>query len=276
MLANFFIITHLQLGLGLSDDLHEGSPIAEAYLSTFDAGNEPDLLPAVLDLSSLPYLGHQLVTRLDGAGKAGLELLDVLGVTGAETLEQPMGSGVERVETVDDGATKAHLLTRLRVGVQGVVVAIKSVQKGSLLRRLVLESGIGVLALGRREVLSGRALGTTPVALGHEKGAANGTSVDLAGADLDQVGLRLDDGAGAALVVDANHLVPDLELLALGGGGQRLEELDQSLTIHHSRGVEIRDSGDLDSLLGGIEINDLLGVGLEGYRLVRFDDSDAT
>lgn len=164
---------------------------------------------------------------------------------------------------MDDDAAEAHLLARLGVDVEGVVVAIEAVEDGRLLGRLVLELDVGGLALGRGEVLGRGALGASPVALADVEAAADGACVDLTGASVHQVILRLDNRSGSALVVDAKHLAPNLELLALGCGGEGLQELDQSLAIDDSSCVEFRYAGNLDSLLRGVEIDNFFLVVLE-------------
>jgi hypothetical protein len=90
--------------------------------------------------------------------------------------------------------------------------------------------------------------------------------VDLARGDVDEVGLGVDDGAGLALVIDAEDLCAGLELAAFRGGGEGLEELDLALAVDDAAGVKGGDAGDLDGLLGGVEVDDLLGVALEGWE----------
>ncbi len=115
---------------------------------------------------------------------------------------------------MDNHPAKAHLGTRLRVGMQRVIVTIQPVQQGRLRRSLVLKHGIGLAVLGRREVGGGRALGPAPVALADEEGGRGDARVDVARGGVDQVGLGVDDGARAALVEDAEYLCAELELLA--------------------------------------------------------------
>lgn len=174
-----------------------------------------------------------------------------------------MSSRVPRIQTVHDGTWEAHLDTRLGGGVQGVVVAIQTVQVGSLPGYLILQHPVGLLVLGRGEVLGGRALGTAPVALGHVESAAEETGVDFVGVGIDELELGVDDGAGTALVVDAEDLLADLELVALGGDGQGLEELNLSLAVDDAAGVEVGNAGDLNLLLRGVEVNHFLCVALE-------------
>src|SRR5690242_15269393 len=100
-----------------------------------------------------------------------------------------------------DAAAKAHLHTWLWGGVQRVVVTIKTVQQRRLRRRLMLQYMIWLLPLGRRESLSRRTFGTTPVALAYIEPASDDTGVNLTASDLDKVSLRLDDGSRLAFVV---------------------------------------------------------------------------
>ena len=166
-----------------------------------------------------------------------------------------------------DGTAETHLLSGLRSGVQGVVVAIEAVEESGLVGGLIDEDGVRLLALGRG-VIGGRgALGAVPAALADEEGAGGDAGVDVAVADIDEVGLDIDDTARLALVVDAQDLGADFELLALGGGGEGLEEFNLALAVEDSRGVELGDVGDLDGLLGGVEV-DHIGLGaLEGWGL---------
>lgn len=164
---------------------------------------------------------------------------------------------------MQDAATKAHLLAWLGGRVKRVVVAVQAVQERRLLGGLVFQHGVGLLALGRGVVLGRGTLGAAPVALADEEGASRDARVDLAGSDLDEVRLGLDDRARATLVVDAEDLGTDLELVASRGSGQRLEELDLALAVDDAGSVEVGDAGDLDGLLGLVEVNHFLGRALE-------------
>lgn len=149
---------------------------------------------------------------------------------------------------------------------QRVVVAVEAVQQRGLGGGLVRDGGVGGLALGRGEALGRGALGAAPVALGDVEGRRGDARVDVARGDVDEVRLRVDDGAGPALVVDADDLGAGLELAAGAGGGEGLEELDLALAVDDAAGVEGGNAGDLDGLLGGVEVDDFLGVALEGWR----------
>ncbi|KAH0499166.1 hypothetical protein TgHK011_006377 [Trichoderma gracile] len=70
--------------------------------------------------------------------------------------------------------------------------------------------------------------------------------------------MGVDDGARAALVVDAEDLLAELELAAGRGDGQGLEELDLALAVDDAARVEVGDAGDLGLFLGGVEVDDFL------------------
>lgn len=70
-----------------------------------------------------------------------------------------------------------------------------------------------------------------PTALADEEGARGGAGVHFVGLGIDQVRLQVEDGAGAALVVEAEDLCADLEAAALRGGGEGLEELHLALAV---------------------------------------------
>lgn len=164
---------------------------------------------------------------------------------------------------MNDGATKAHFLSGLWGGVEGVVVAIQAVEQSSLVCGLLLQDNIGLLILGRREVDSRRALGTVPVTLGNVERAAYDSAVDIAAGCLDEIRLCFDNATGAALVVDTKDLCADLKVLALGGCGETLEELHLALAIDDAAGVEFGDTGDLDGLLSGVEVDYFILLALE-------------
>lgn len=75
---------------------------------------------------------------------------------------------------------------------------------------------------------------------------------------------RFDDGAGLALVVDAEDLVADFKLAAGGGYGDGLEECDGALAVDDAAGVELGDAGDGDGVGAGVEVDDVEVGFLEG------------
>lgn len=119
---------YLQLCLDLPFNLHNRPSIRKHSLPALYTHNEPDLLEATIGLLPCPpHLRDQLVSRLDRRCEPRLELLHVFGLAPAESLQNGMGSHVPREQAVDDGTAEAHLLARLRVGVQGVVVSVETV-----------------------------------------------------------------------------------------------------------------------------------------------------
>ena len=243
--------------------LDQGAAVAQAHLATLDLRDEPHLLPLAALLARPPHARHQLVARHDGASEARLVFFDVRRVAAAKLAQDGVAGIVPLVQAVRDGALEAHLLARLRRRVKRVVVAVEAVQQRGLGARVVLQHGIGRLALGRREVLRRRALGAVPVALRDEKAARSDAGVDVAAAGVYEVRLGIEDGAGAAFVVDAEHLGARLERLTGRGRGQLLEKLDLALAVDDAAPIEIGYAGNLDGLLGAVEVDDLLGLALE-------------
>jgi hypothetical protein len=76
--------------------------------------------------------------------------------------------------------------------------------------------------------------------------------------------LGLDNGAGLALVVDAEDLGAELEFASLRGDGEGLEELDEALAVDDAFGVEFGDAGDGGCGLGGVEVDYFLAGAFEG------------
>ena len=68
-------------------------------------------------------------------------------------------------------------------------------------------------------------LGPSPSALADEEARPDGARVDFARVLVDDGLLGLDHGAGLPLVVDAEDFGAEFESAALGGRGQRFEEL---------------------------------------------------
>ncbi len=89
--------------------------------------------------------------------------------------------------------------------------------------------------------------------------------VDVARVGVDELVLRLEHGARAALVVDAEDAAAHLEAPAGRGGGQRAQELDTALAVNDAAGVEPRDAGYGRARRGArVEVDDLLVRVLEG------------
>ena len=89
-----------------------------------------------------------------------------------------------------------------------------------------------------------RTLGPAPTSLADVEAAADLPCVDLAGLRVDEQLLRLDDGAGLALVVDAEDFASDLEFAAFACHGNRLEKFELALAVEHTLGVELGDALD--------------------------------
>lgn len=105
--------------------------------------------------------------------------------------------------------------------------------------------------------------GAAPIALANHEPATNHPAEHIAGLLLDQQRLRLDDGAGLALVIDAQHLLPDLEGAAGARDGEGLEDLNLALAVDAALLVELGHAGDGDGRGARVEVDDLLVSVLE-------------
>ena len=128
----------------------------------------------------------------------------------------------------------------------------------------MLENEVRLLALGWREVLCCWALGSAPVALADEECAADLASVDLSRLCIYEVALGLNDGTRLALVVDANDLVPNLEVKSIRADGNRSDYLNASLAVDGSLGIKGRCAGDIPRCGTCDEVEDVLVGLLEG------------
>lgn len=255
----------LQLGLCSLDDLDQRSAITEANLSTLNVDDEANLFPSFLLLPRSPYTSDKLIAWNHGAREPRLELLDVGRIAATKGLDDLVARGVPGVQSVHDGTAKAHLGTWLRRGMQRVIIAVQAIQESRLLGRLVLQHKVRLLVLGWREVHRLGALGSAPSALRDIEGAGADARVDLAIAHINQIGLGVDHTTRLALVVDTNDLCSELELLALRGCGEGLEELDFALAVDDAGWIEFGNVGDLDGFLGGVEVDYILGSTLEDF-----------
>ena len=119
-----------QLASLLANDPDERSSITQNLLPALHAGDEADLLESVsISTTHAPHMGDELVARLDRAGEAGLELLEVCRVGAAQQVQDAVGRAVPAEQAVHDGATEAHLHAGLWVRMQRVVVAVQPVQQ---------------------------------------------------------------------------------------------------------------------------------------------------
>ena len=126
------------------------------------------------------------------------------------------------------------------------------------------DHSIGLLTLWGREALRSRALGTTPVALPDEERTSNYPAIGLSRGLVNDALFGLNHTACLALVVHADDLGAELEGLALGSRGQRLEEGDESLAVYNAAGVKFRHARDGGCSLAGVEVDDLLRGVFEG------------
>lgn len=230
--------------------------------------DEPNLFPPVLLLPCSPYTSDKLIAWNHRAREPCLELLDVGRITTTKGLEDLVASRVPGVQSVHDGAAKAHLGTWLRRRMQRVIIAVQAIQKSRLLGRLVLQHKVRLLVLGWGEVDRLWALGSAPSALRDIERAGADARVDLAIAHINQVGLGVNHTAGLALVIDSNYFCSELELLTLRGRGKGLEELDLALAVDDAGWIEFGNAGDLDGFLGGVEVDYILGSALEDFAIV--------
>lgn len=127
----------------------------------------------------------------------------------------------------------------------------------------MLQDGIGLRVLRGGEALGGGTLGAVPAALADEEGARRDARVHFAAGHIDEIRLHVQDGAGPALVVHAEHLGPGLELPAVRRRGELLEKFHLALAVDGARMVELGDAGDLVCLGGGVEVDDILVGALE-------------
>lgn len=116
----------LQLALRTSD-LEQASAIAQDYLAGLVFGNKANLFKSIRrGVAHTPHLSGKLVARSNWRSKASLELLEICGVAPAKFSQNTVRSGIPAEETVNNGAAKAHLLTRFGSRVQGVVVPVQT------------------------------------------------------------------------------------------------------------------------------------------------------
>ena len=261
--TNFHL--HLQLGTGnLANNLDKSTTVAQADLSALNRGNKSELLKALrVNVTSSPNLGNKLVSRLNRGSESSLELLDVGWVRATELLEDAVSSEVPRRETVHDSTAEAHSLSWLWGGVKWVVVTVQAVQESGLWEGLVGDNSIWLLVLWWWVVDRGWALWSTPVTLADEESRADGAGIDLPGLGINQLLLGVDNGTGLALVVDADNLVAELELASRRGWWEWLQELDRALAVKDTAGVELWNIWDRDGTLDLVEVDNLLGGGLE-------------
>ena len=105
---------------------------------------------------------------------------------------------------------------------------------------------------------------TTPIPLPDIEPAAHSLSIHLSSLLVNDLLLRLDDGARLALVVHAHNLGAELELAAFARDGQGLEKGDFALAVDDAAAVEFGDVGDDVCVFVAEEVDDFLVGEFEG------------
>ena len=135
----------------------------------FNFGDEPHLLPSILESTGPPSLCDEFISRFHRCSKSCLIFFDIGWVAGSQNFEEPMASCVPREQAMHDGASKTHPLTWFRSSMEGIVVPVQSgksvsnmkdqndlcrvpIQMSGLFCRLERMYCIGLLALGRRVI----------------------------------------------------------------------------------------------------------------------------
>ena len=98
-------------------------------------------------------------------------------------------------------------------------------------------------------------LRSSPSTLTNVKATANSPAVCLACFGIHEPLLCLDDCAGLPLVVDTEHLTPDLELATLAGGRNRLQEFELALAVENMLGIELGYTSDWLSVRASVEVD---------------------
>jgi hypothetical protein len=147
------------------------------------------------------------------------------------------------------------------------------VNQSRLSIRLMANRRIGLLALRWGIVHSRWALWSTPVALPNKECTSNHLHVTLTSRLVHNILLCFYNSSCLSLVVYTENFGAQLEGLAGGRGGERLEKGDAALAVKDAAGVEFWDVGDGNCGLGGVEINYFLGCVLECCTfLARLED----
>lgn len=102
------------------------------------------------------------------------------------------------------------------------------------------------------------ALRSSPSSLSNVEATAYGPGIGLARLCIYEPLLCLDDRSGFALVVDTEHLAPDLKLATFAGHRDGLEELKLALAVEAVLRIELRYTVDWLGIGAGIEVDDLL------------------
>lgn len=105
---------------------HQSPAVAEDDLSMLNSGDEPHLLPSILESTGPPSLCDEFVSRFHRCSKPCLIFFNIGWVAGSQNFEEPMASCVPREQAMHDGASETHLLTWFRSSMEGIVVPIQS------------------------------------------------------------------------------------------------------------------------------------------------------
>ena len=129
MRLSYPIVTHSQFALRILD-LQQTTTVAQNDLTILVLSDEANLLKAIrLRIAHAPDLCCKLITRPNRRCKACLELFEVGRITATQLAQYSMRSGIPAEQAVNNGPSKAHLLTWLGGSVQGVVVTIYPMYK---------------------------------------------------------------------------------------------------------------------------------------------------
>jgi hypothetical protein len=101
----------------------------------------------------------------------------------------------------------------------------------------------------------------TPTSLPNKKPTPHRPRIDLPRLLIHQRLLRLHYSPGLALVINPQHLGPNLKFPPVGGNGEGFEELDFTLAVDDTFGVEFGDTGDGFAARAGVEV-DYFAVGV--------------
>lgn len=108
-------------------------------------------------------------------------------------------------------------------------------------------------------------LGSTPTALSDQETAGQHCVIYFTTFNVHNRLLGLNHSAGLALIIDTNHLIAELKLATFAGGREWLQHRELALTIDTVTVVQVRHTGNVNSLLTCIEIGHLLISEFECY-----------
>lgn len=227
----------LQLGLGgfggITLELNGG--VGDDNSITFDSTDlEQDLITLA------PHRRLEGLARVDSLCKTDLDVLEVVGIIVAVSVEDMLTGNTERAQTMEDGDLKASDCCHLRVNVERVPVSRETVERSLILACLLGDDMVG-LAAG--DLVGGCGCTTVDSLLLAAKvaGPANEHSelVDANVVALPIRGLDADGGdTSFALVQDVDDIRGGGQL---GVGGERPDDLEVLLAVKEHHGVERRE-----------------------------------